>query len=68
MGGVMIIEGKVCKLGNNIDTDTILPGKYLSLSDPSLLGEHCLEGLEMGERISVCVLNSLCFQGVGNDG
>lgn len=44
----MIIEGKVWKLGNNIDTDTILPGKYLSLSDPSLLGEHCLEGLEKG--------------------
>lgn len=50
----MIIEGKVWKLGNNIDTDTILPGKYLSLSDPSLLGEHCLEGLEKGwaKRIS----------------
>jgi len=54
MGVVMIIEGKVWKLGNNIDTDTILPGKYLSVSDPSSLGEHCLEGLEKGwaKRIS----------------
>ena len=44
----MILKGKVWKLGNNIDTDAILPGKYLSLSDPSALGRHCLEGIEVG--------------------
>lgn len=44
----MIIKGKAWKLGDNIDTDMILPGKYLSLSNPSLLGEHCLEGIAEG--------------------
>ncbi|MBW1994369.1 MAG: 3-isopropylmalate dehydratase small subunit, partial [Deltaproteobacteria bacterium] len=50
----MEIKGKVWELGNNIDTDMILPGKYLSLSNPSLLGEHCLEGVAKGwaEKIS----------------
>ena len=28
-----IIEGRVLKLGDDIDTDSILPGRYLTLSD-----------------------------------
>jgi 3-isopropylmalate/(R)-2-methylmalate dehydratase small subunit len=32
--------------GNNIDTDVILPGKYLILVDPNELGRHALESLD----------------------
>ncbi len=49
-----MIEGKVWKLGHNIDTDVIIPGKYLNIQDPMLLSEHCFEGIEFGfvKRIS----------------
>ena len=39
----MIIEGRVWKLGDNVDTDQLLPGRYLSLTDPRELAVHCLE-------------------------
>jgi len=32
--------------GTNIDTDVILPGKYLNLYTPEELGPHCMEGLD----------------------
>ena len=35
------------KFGNNIDTDVILPGKYLILVDPYELGKHALESLDV---------------------
>jgi 3-isopropylmalate/(R)-2-methylmalate dehydratase small subunit len=41
----MIVQGRVWKLGDNIDTDQLLPGRYLSLTDPRELAMHCLEGL-----------------------
>ena len=39
----MIIEGKIWKYGNNIDTDKIIPARYLNTSEPSELAKHCLE-------------------------
>lgn len=39
----MVIEGRVWKLGDNVDTDQLLPGRYLSLTDPAELAAHCLE-------------------------
>ncbi len=42
----MQVKGKVIKFGNNIDTDVILPGKWLSLIDPKDLAKHALEGLD----------------------
>ena len=42
----MKVSGPVVKFGNNIDTDVILPGKYLVLVDPYDLAEHALEGLD----------------------
>lgn len=33
----------VWKFGDNIDTDQIIPAKYLSISDPRELGRHCME-------------------------
>jgi len=43
----MKVEGPVIKFGNNIDTDVILPGKYLVLVDPHELAKHALEGLDV---------------------
>ena len=40
------IRGRVWKLGDNIDTDVIYPGKYLPLLDPSEMAAHALEGLD----------------------
>lgn len=40
------ISGTAIKFGNNIDTDVILPGKYLVLVDPKELAKHALEGLD----------------------
>lgn len=38
--------GKVYKYGDNIDTDVIVPGKYLSLAKPSDLARVCMIGLD----------------------
>ncbi len=42
----MKIKAPAMKFGNNIDTDVILPGKYLVLVDPCELAKHALEGLD----------------------
>ena len=42
----MKIKGPAIKFGNNIDTDVILPGKYLILVDPNELAKHALESLD----------------------
>ena len=44
----MTVKAKALKFGNNIDTDVILPGKWLSLIDPNELAEHAMEGLDSG--------------------
>jgi 3-isopropylmalate/(R)-2-methylmalate dehydratase small subunit len=41
-------KGKAIKFGNNIDTDVILPGKWLSLIDPKELAKHAMEGIDIG--------------------
>lgn len=41
----MILKGRVWKFGDNIDTDIIIPAKYLAHTDPKVLGEHCMEPL-----------------------
>ena len=39
----MIFKGKVWKFGDNIDTDAIIPARYLNTSDPKELAKHCME-------------------------
>ncbi len=39
----MILKGKVWKFGNNIDTDAIIPARYLNTSDPKELAKHIME-------------------------
>lgn len=38
-------RGKVWKFGDNIDTDVIVPGKYLAILDPKQLAKICFEGV-----------------------
>ena len=39
----MILEGRVWKFGDNIDTDAIIPARHLNTSDPAQLARHCME-------------------------
>lgn len=39
----MIFKGRVWKFGDNIDTDAIIPARYLNTSDPAELAKHCME-------------------------
>lgn len=41
----MIFKGKVWKFGSDVDTDVIIPAKYLSIIDPQELGKHCMEAI-----------------------
>lgn len=41
-----MISGKAVKFGDNVDTDVIIPGKYLVLIDPKELAQHAMEGLD----------------------
>ncbi len=42
----MKFEGKAVKFGNNVDTDVILPGQFMTLVNPHELAKHALEGLD----------------------
>jgi 3-isopropylmalate/(R)-2-methylmalate dehydratase small subunit len=42
----MVLRGKAWKVGKNVDTDVIIPAKYVHLTDPVELGKHCLEGAD----------------------
>jgi len=41
-----IIEGRVLKYGDNINTDVIYPGKYLVFTQPEEMAKHVMEGLD----------------------
>ncbi len=42
----MKTQGKVFKYGANVDTDVIIPARYLNTSDPDELAAHCMEDLD----------------------
>jgi len=42
----MKVKGTAIKFGDNVDTDVILPGKYLVLTDPKELSKHAMAGLD----------------------
>ena len=39
-------RGKVFKYGDNVDTDVIIPARYLNSSDPNELSTHCMEDID----------------------
>ena len=42
----MKLKGKVHKYGANVDTDVIIPARYLNLSEPEELAAHCMEDID----------------------
>ena len=42
----MKANGHVFKYGDNVDTDVIIPARYLNSSDPAELAQHCMEDID----------------------
>lgn len=40
------VHGKAIKYGDNIDTDVIIPARYLNTSEPKELAQHCMEDID----------------------
>jgi 3-isopropylmalate/(R)-2-methylmalate dehydratase small subunit len=49
-----LLEGTAHVFGDNVDTDVLIPARYLTSTEPEELGRHCMEGLdpEFAERVS----------------
>ena len=43
----MSVKGKVFKYGNNVDTDVIIPARYLNTSEHKELAAHCMEDIDL---------------------
>jgi len=41
-----MLKGKVHKYGADVNTDVIIPARYLSLSEPAELAKHCMEDID----------------------
>ncbi len=46
----MEVKGKALKYGDNIDTDVIIPARYLNISDVAELASHCMEDIDTAFR------------------
>ena len=42
----MILKGKIYKYGADVNTDVIIPARYLNVSDPAELARHCMEDID----------------------
>ena len=42
----MNAKGRVFKYKDNVDTDVIIPARYLNTSDPAELAKHCMEDID----------------------
>ena len=49
----MIFNGKAIKYGDNVDTDVIIPARYLNTIDKKELASHCMEDLDKGFKDKV---------------
>ncbi len=43
----MVMTGKAWKYGDDVDTDAIIPARYLNTSDPAELARHCMEDIDL---------------------
>ena len=41
-----MLKGKVYKYGADVNTDVIIPARYLNVSEPAELAKHCMEGID----------------------
>jgi 3-isopropylmalate/(R)-2-methylmalate dehydratase small subunit len=41
-----VLRGRAWKYGDNVDTDAIIPARYLNVSTPEALAEHCMEDID----------------------
>ncbi|GAH49066.1 unnamed protein product, partial [marine sediment metagenome] len=41
-----MLKGRVRKYGENVDTDAIIPARYLNVSEPKELAKHCMEDID----------------------
>ncbi len=41
-----MVSGKVFKYGDNVDTDVIIPARYLNAPSPEELAKHCMEDID----------------------
>ena len=41
-----MLKGRVHKYGANVDTDAIIPARYLNVSEPEELARHCMEDID----------------------
>jgi len=42
----MMLKGRAWKYGDDVDTDVIIPARYLNTSDPAELALHCMEDID----------------------
>jgi len=42
-----MLKGRVHKYGANVDTDAIIPARYLNVSEPAELAKHCMEDIDV---------------------
>lgn len=42
----MVVKGSVFKYGDNVDTDVIIPARYLNIADPKELATHAMEDID----------------------
>ena len=45
-GSPRVLRGRVHKYGDNVDTDVIIPARYLTSTDPRFLASHCMEDID----------------------
>ena len=50
----MNTQGKVFKYPDNVDTDVIIPARYLNTADAGELAKHCMEDIDTGFVDQVC--------------
>ena len=58
----MILKGKTWKFGDNIDTDAIIPARYLNTSDPKELAKHVMRNSATADRAERIRLTTLAAE------